>query len=222
MLESITNKAYRSDPLFQALRDRIVSGEYPPGTLLSEKILTQEFSVSRTPYREALKRLENIKLVKVVPRFGTYVSEIDINEILHAYEVRLNLEALAANLAAKRRTDADLGEFKTVIDECKQLCKNDNTTNGGNVDESLHNLLCVLSKNPILTESVYNLRLNCARIWTTSFWRKYNFEKLFAHWESVYQAIKEQDGERASKQVAAHLQESIDEIKYNIFGPEKG
>lgn len=203
------------------MRDRIVSGEYPPGTLLSEKELTEEFKVSRTPYREALKRLESMKLVKVVPRFGTYVSEIDINEILHAYEVRLHLEALAANLAAKRRTDVDLEEFRTVIDECRQLCQSDNPVNGGNADESLHNLLCALSKNPILSDTVYNLRLNCARIWTTSFWKKYNYEQLFAHWESVFEAIKDHNGERAAKEVAAHLQESIDEIKYNIFGPDK-
>lgn len=222
MLESISNKAYRSDPLFQALRDRIVSGEYPPGTLLSEKALTEEFKVSRTPYREALKRLESMKLVKVVPRFGTYVSEIDINEILHAYEVRVHLEALAADLAAKRRTNADLEEFKDVIDKCRQVSEQNDRNNRSSADESLHTLLCNLSKNPILSDTVDNLRLNCARIWTTSFWREYNFDQLFAHWESVYQAIKERDGERASREVAAHLQESIDEIKYNIFGPEKG
>ena len=221
MLETISNKAYRSDPLFQALRDRIVSGEYPPGTLLSEKTLTEEFNVSRTPYREALKRLESMKLVKVVPRFGTYVSEININEVLHAYEVRLHMEALAATLAAKRRTNEDLEQLRAVIDECRQKCLKENPVNGNSADESLHNLLCALSKNPILSDSVYNLRLNCARIWTTSFWRKYNFEQLFAHWESVYQAIKEQDSERASKEVAAHLQDSIDEIKFNIFGPDK-
>jgi DNA-binding GntR family transcriptional regulator len=207
--------------LFQALRDRIVSGEYPPGTLLSEKKLTQEFKVSRTPYREALKRLENMKLVKVVPRFGTYVSEIDINEILHAYEVRLHLEALAANLAAKRRTETDLEEFRTVLEECRQLSLKNDADSGSNVDESLHSLLCSLSKNPILSDTVYNLRLNCARIWTTSFWREYDYDQLFSYWERVYQAIRDKDGERASKEMSAHLQGSIDEIKYNIFGPEK-
>ncbi len=185
------------------------------------KELTEEFKVSRTPYREALKRLETMKLVKVVPRFGTYVSEIDINEILYAYEVRLHLEALAADLAAKRRTEPDLNEFRVVIDECKQLALDNKADHGSNADESLHSLLCALSKNPILSDTVYNLRLNCARIWTTSFWKEYNFEQLFDHWESVYEAIKDKDGKRASKEMATHLQESIDEIKYNIFGPEK-
>ncbi len=221
MLPTIADKAYSSAPLFQALRDRIVSGEYPPGTLLSEKELTHEFNVSRTPYREALKQLENIRLVKVVPRFGTFVSEINIQEVLHAYEVRIGIESKAAEFAALRRTSEDLAEFRQIIDQCIHLSHNENIVNGSYVDEDLHHFICKAAKNPILIDTVFNLRLSCARIWTSFWWKSYNFEQLIADWENIYQAVKNQNMSDASTFMAAHLQDSINAIKHNIFGPQK-
>jgi DNA-binding GntR family transcriptional regulator len=66
--ESLRNK------IFKTLRDKIVFMEYPPGMSLSDKQLYKIFKVSRTPLREAIQRLEEMRLVTVVPRFGTYVS----------------------------------------------------------------------------------------------------------------------------------------------------
>jgi len=88
---------------------------YPRGTLLVEKDLTKEFRVSRTPYREAIRKLENMKLVTVVPRFGTYVRKISITEVNDAYEIRMRLEMMAAELAAKRMTPEQLAELERMI-----------------------------------------------------------------------------------------------------------
>ena len=77
-----------SEKIFESLRDRIVHMEYPPGTALSEKDLCEEFGVSRTPLREAIRRLEDMKLVNALPRYGTYVTPLDIHEIRCAFEVK--------------------------------------------------------------------------------------------------------------------------------------
>ena len=66
--------------IFEILRDRIVFGQYPPGMSLSEKTLCKEFDVSRTPLREAIQKLVDLKLVIVIPRFGTNVTQIDIHD----------------------------------------------------------------------------------------------------------------------------------------------
>jgi DNA-binding GntR family transcriptional regulator len=217
MKSSISVKFYSSEPLFIALRDRIVSGVYPPGIVLSEKELTTEFGVSRTPYREAIRKLEDMKLVTVVPRFGTYVREIALSEIMSAYEVRLRVETMAVELAAKRRTEDELTEFAAVIDGIKKWRVEENPRLGGRLDASLHDLVCKSSRNSILGETVNNLRRVCARIWTSSWIESYDFQKLVCHWADIYEALKERDGARASDAIAAHIQDSIDLMKENLF-----
>ena len=220
MKSTISKKFYISDPLFLALRDRIVSGSYPPGTILSEKELTREFKVSRTPYREAIRKLEDMKLVTVVPRFGTYVREIALSEIMNAYEVRLRVETMAVEWAAKRRTEVDLAEFDTMIQEIRKWKVEDNPRLGGRLDASLHDLVCKASRNTILAETVNNLRRVCARIWTSSWVESYDFQKLIAHWADIYEAVKDRDSIRASAAMAAHIQDSIDLMKENLFKVE--
>ena len=107
-------KSSLSHKIFNTLRDKIVFMEYPPGMNLSEKDLCKTFKVSRTPLREAFRRLEDMKLVTVIPRYGTYVSQIDINEIRCAFEVKIKLEGLAGAVAAKRITADKLEELQTL------------------------------------------------------------------------------------------------------------
>jgi DNA-binding GntR family transcriptional regulator len=222
MKSRISVKSYSSDPLFVALRDRIVSGAYPPGVILSEKELTEEFGVSRTPYREAIRKLEDMKLVTVVPRFGTYVREIALSEIMCAYEVRLRVETMAVELAARRRTEEELTEMAAVIQKIKQWKARQDPRLGGTLDASLHDLVCRASRNSILVETVNNLRLVCARIWTSSWIESYDFRQLVLHWADIYAALKDRDAARASAGIAAHIQDSIDLMKENLFRVDAG
>jgi DNA-binding GntR family transcriptional regulator len=100
-----------SNRVFKTLRDKIVFMDYPPGISLSEKELCKSFKVSRTPLREAIRRLEEMNLVTVIPRYGTYVSQVEINEIRCAFEVKIRLEALAGEVAARRITADKLEEL---------------------------------------------------------------------------------------------------------------
>ncbi|MFH1091088.1 MAG: GntR family transcriptional regulator, partial [Pseudomonadota bacterium] len=174
MITNISDKKYLSDPIFQTLRDRIVSGQYPPRTLLAEKDLTQEFKVSRTPYREAVRKLEEIGLVTVIPRFGSFVTDININEIKQAYEVRVRLEKLAAELAAERITKEELGEFEKLIHRIKKWKFEQGLLAVSELDACFHDQVYQASHNPKLAEIIRGLRLICARIWTTSWREKYN------------------------------------------------
>ncbi|MGE5258256.1 MAG: FCD domain-containing protein, partial [Hyphomicrobiales bacterium] len=82
---------------------------------------------------------------------------------------------------------------------------------------SLHDLVCRASQNSILGETVNSLRLVCARVWTSSWIESYNFQKLVRHWIDIYEALKERDASRASAAIAAHIQDSIDLMKENLF-----
>src|ERR687889_1080363 len=87
---------------YHELRDRIVTLRLPPGTVLREDVLMRELEIGRTPLREAVKRLALENLVAVQPRRGTFVSAVEAADIVNISEVRAELEAYAAELAALR------------------------------------------------------------------------------------------------------------------------
>ncbi len=99
--------------IYSILLNRIIELEYQPGELLNEKKLIEEFGVSRTPIRESLLKLSEKGFVNLVPRVGTYVTQVDIRDIKYAYEVKKHLEILACELAAERATEDQILELMT-------------------------------------------------------------------------------------------------------------
>jgi DNA-binding GntR family transcriptional regulator len=108
--ETLTDKAYR------ALEEDIVTLRIPPGTVVSEAILSRRLGVGRTPVREALQRLAREGLVVIMPRRGIVVSDIDAVRQLRLLEVRLELERLLARSAARRASFAQRGQLRTIAD----------------------------------------------------------------------------------------------------------
>lgn len=96
------------DRLAGAIQTQVLSGEVPIGTRLRQEALAEEFGVSRTPVREALRQLQSTGLVELLPNRGAVVRGPSARDIREAYEVRAELEGLAAELAAERISDRDL------------------------------------------------------------------------------------------------------------------
>ena len=95
-----------------ALEEAIVSGEIPPGSTLRQEHLSEQFQVSRTPVREALRRLAALGLVNFEPNRGVRVRMLSLDEIREAFMVRAELESLATALATPKMTDDDLAELE--------------------------------------------------------------------------------------------------------------
>src|SRR5215471_11992317 len=100
------------DRLAAALRARVLSGDLPSGTRLRQEALAVEFGVSRTPVREALRQLQASGLVDLEPNRGARVRRLSPREIRDAYEVRAELEGLAAELAATRIRHSQLDRLR--------------------------------------------------------------------------------------------------------------
>jgi DNA-binding GntR family transcriptional regulator len=100
------------DELAATIQARVLSGEIASGTRLRQESLATEFGVSRTPVREALRKLQAGGLVEVQPRRGALVRRPSAREVREAYEVRAELEGLAASLAASRIRDGELGRLR--------------------------------------------------------------------------------------------------------------
>ena len=91
--------------VYEELKRQILVGEIPPGTRMMEVELADEMGVSRTPIREAIRKLEKEGLVTIEPRRGAYASDISIKDMLDVLEVRQDLEGMAAALAAQKVTE---------------------------------------------------------------------------------------------------------------------
>src|SRR3954447_24950700 len=106
------------DIAYVAIRDAITSGALLPGTRLREAALARHFSISTTPVREALRRLDREGLVRLSPNRGAVVAEFDLREILDLFEIREVLECRAVRRAASQRTrDLTLAESLLVAEE---------------------------------------------------------------------------------------------------------
>src|SRR6476619_3678916 len=105
MVAELSTKA---DDIARVLEDEIGAGQIPPGTVLRQEQLSDRFDVSRTPVREALRRLAALGLVTFEPNRGVRVRSISPAELREAHLVRAELEALATEVATPRMTDADL------------------------------------------------------------------------------------------------------------------
>jgi DNA-binding GntR family transcriptional regulator len=203
--------------VFDILRDRIVHMEYPPGTNLSEKELCKEFKVSRTPLREAIRRLEEMRLVNAIPRYGTYVTSVDINEIRCAFEVKIRLERLAGEVAAKRITAEKLEDLKEIISKADALLNEGGHRNLIEIDTHFHEIIYQASQNPILQEFLENLHSRCARLWSSSLSEIIPVREIADQLREVYGALKDRDAKKAGQLMENHVQFFIDKIKNQLL-----
>ena len=203
--------------IFRTLRDRIVYLEYPPGKIIPEKELCEEFGVSRTPLREAIKKLKEMKLVNVIPRYGTYVSPVDINEVRSAFEVKIKLEGLAGEVAAKRITHDKLDEMKALIREADVLLKEDGHRHLIEIDTRFHEIIYTATQNPILQEILENLHSRCARLWNSALSGLIPVSIIINQLKEIYASLEHRDRERASQLMEQHVRYFIDHIRSQLL-----
>jgi DNA-binding GntR family transcriptional regulator len=143
-----------ADQVYQGIINMIAAREFRPGQRLPAAVLAQRLGVSRTPVREALKRLAEQGIVSVIPNIGARLAAPTRDEVEHAYEVRTHLEVLAARNAALHATVVDLARIEECIFREKQgplsLDQADSPGNG----LSFHRLLARASGNPVLVETL--------------------------------------------------------------------
>lgn len=126
-LEPIRLDAYRPlrEVVSETLRKAIKDGVLKPGERLMEIQLAEELGVSRTPIREAIRKLELEGFVVMVPRRGTYVADISLKDIAQVFEIRSALEQLSAGLAAERITPDELEDLERILVEVNGYIQHD-------------------------------------------------------------------------------------------------
>ena len=160
--------------------ERILYMQYAPGEILNETTLAEEFGTSRGPLRDVLKRLEWKKLVMTMPRLGTQVTEIDFQKIIQVFQIRFDIEALAARLACENAPQEHNDRIQKLIDRLNRIPKDGKKRAGVKfieIDFLFRDILYEAAQNPILREIsdfLYHLTL---RVHLLTF-NKGNFSRL--------------------------------------------
>ncbi len=208
-----------SHRIFITLRDRITYLEYPPEMVLPEKKLCEEFKVSRSPLRIAILMLEEMNYVKSMPRYGTFINHVDINENRHTYEVKMHLDALAGFLAAQRITDEQLKLLKDLMLQYDQQVGENRIVNKFKVDFKFHEIIYKASGNPVLEKSLVGLLCRCLRFCLATMDSMKWEESDSSVFIKSYEALMERDPKKASEAAIAHNQEYIDLVRSSSFSP---
>lgn len=146
------------DIVCDELRAQIVNGEYAPGAHLVEDRLAKELGVSRNPVREALRVLQAEGFIDMIPRRGAVVATLSDVEVRDIFDVRMALERLAAQLAARRADKQDVDELRRVLADAQDALARDDAATLTELNAEFHEQILIVSGNGYLRDVMLQLR----------------------------------------------------------------
>ncbi|HPF83918.1 HTH-type transcriptional repressor RspR [bioreactor metagenome] len=199
-----------ADYAYQELRHRIITKQLKPGQRLPEVNIAVQMGVSRTPVREALRRLASEGLVIIIPNSGARLAAPTVREIEDTFLVREQLECLAIRLAAERIGDRHLRRLEeALVEEARAIEERDLETYL-EVNEAFHKAVADASGNRVLAEYVENIlaRTNAYVVFYDPFYQNETTPTVDSHKE-ILMALRAHDSEKSVKLMKRHLKESI-------------
>lgn len=190
----------------EALREAIVAGILQPGERLMEIQLAEELGVSRTPVREAIRKLELEGFVVMVPRRGTYVADLSIKDINEVYEIRTSLDVLAAGLAAERITEEELEQMERLLVEIGEYMDKEDIDRIVEVDTKFHDILYRASRNDRLVGIIFNLREQFTRFRTVSIAYPGRQKNTLEEHRKLLEAIAQRNVDMAQQLAREHME----------------
>lgn len=207
----------QSEEAYLKIRDRIVSLEMPPGSVVNETRLQHELNIGRTPIREALQRLAHEKLVHSVPHRGTFVTDVKITDLARITEVRVVIEGHAARLAAERCTAGDqlvLSELLASLKSRRVMDQRDLMR----MDQQIHRQIYQAARNSYLEstlERYFNLSL---RLWFLVLDHEVRLRAAVDEHVELLEAVMAHDGDRAEAIMRRHVTGFEHEIRKALVG----
>ncbi|MGN0354154.1 MAG: GntR family transcriptional regulator [Muricoprocola sp.] len=208
------------DVVFHTLRNAILKGELKPGERLMEIQLSQKLGVSRTPVREALRKLELEGLVLMMPRKGAVVADITIQDLEDVLEVRTALEELAVQKACDTITEEQLKELKRAANEFKRCAENEDILACAEADMQFHEVIYGATNNKRLQQMLTNLREQMYRYRMEYLKDKGMYSALIEEHDMIRKAIKRRDKVKAGMLMRTHITNQKNEIKKNLTSAE--
>ncbi len=194
------------DIVFETLRTAILDGKLKPGERVMEVQLAEKLGVSRTPVREAIRKLELEGLLVMIPRKGAYVADVSIKDVLNVLEVRASLEGLAASLAAERITEEEIDKLRQSAEEFEEMNRSNDRDGMVQKDTEFHSVLLNASRNNKLLSIVEGLSDYVQRFRVIYFTEYSDAKNIMEEHRAILDAISERDGEKANQVAQDHIE----------------
>ena len=193
------------DVVFNTLRQAILTGELKPGERLMEIHLANKLGVSRTPIREAIRKLELEGLVTMIPRRGAEVAQITEKSMNDVLEVRRAMDALCVELACDRITTEELQELKKACDNFEAAVKTKDVKQIAQADVALHDIIVEATGNQRLIQLVNNLSEQMYRYRMEYLKDERTHKTLIEEHDAIRRALKKHDKVKAGAAIRVHI-----------------
>ncbi len=193
-----------ADQVFEKLENDIIQGIYARGELLTELKLVEQLGVSRTPIREALRRLEQERLIEDTGK-GSRVLGITVEDLEDIMNIRERIEGLAAYYAAKNITPDGLKELTHIVDLQEFYFSKKDKEHLRQVDDEFHDMICALSKRNVIADTLIPLMRKTRRYRRVAIddWER-TTNTMNEH-RKMYEAIASGNAELAQELATAHI-----------------
>ncbi len=193
------------DVVFNTLRKAILTGRLKPGERLMEVHLAKQLGVSRTPIREAIRKLELEGLVTMVPRRGAEVAGITEKSLRDVLEVRRALDVLSVELACERITEEGIGRLFQACRVFEAATKEKDAAVIAKADVALHDIIVEAAGNQRLRQLVNNLAEQMYRYRFVYIQEESQHDMLVAEHKEIYESIASRDKQRGAKAAGVHI-----------------
>ena len=200
------------DVVFNTLRQAILTGELKPGERLMEIHLANKLGVSRTPIREAIRKLELEGLVTMIPRRGAEVAQITGKSLQDVLEVRRSLDALCAELACERISDEEIAALEAACKEFEEATYTKDARVIAAADVALHDIIIKATNNNRLVQLVNNLAEQMYR-YRFEYIKDYSMHgRLVEEHRVIFEAIRKKDKVTAAAAAVTHIDNQMESI----------
>ena len=193
------------DVVFNTLRKAILTGELKPGERLMEIHLANRLGVSRTPIREAIRKLELEGLVIMIPRRGAEVAQITEKNLKDVLEVRRALDALCVELACDRISAEELEKLREACEEFERATETKDATTIAKADVELHDIIVQATGNQRLIQLINNLSEQMYRYRFEYIKDENRHDNLVSEHRMIYESIIRQDKVKAAEAAKLHI-----------------
>ena len=197
---------------FQKLRSLLVEGKIAPGSKLDERELAARLNVSRTPIRQAIRRLAADGLVELIANRGAIAVQLSLEDVIHTFDVIADLEGFSGELAANNISDATLSELEALQYEMMASYARRDLSSYYKLNLRIHHLINQAANNPVLSRlfTQVNARIEALRFRSNQDGVKW--EKAVEEHQEMLDALKARDAARMRKIMIQHVQNKRDVV----------
>lgn len=191
--------------MYEALREDILNNKYRPGQRLSEEHIARQYEVSRTPVREALKRLHAEGLVEITPHRGAVVRDPSGEELAELCTVRDVLEGLAGRLAARSISKVELYTLEQLLADMRRAVDESRIDELVELNNQFHETIWIATRNRFLAQQLRQLRQIISRMQASTLTFPGRKEEAHQEHEALYRAIAAGDPDEAERLAQEHF-----------------